>query len=176
MRNFFPDEQVAASKAEWEPGLRAFAKTTNKELEQSRRLPIYDQAVEMAKDWLAKAVRTTRRERHETLVVTGDEHLHAAFKQTPVPKGALFLYAQAWAYWHRAMFLGEVPWWASIYWAINGDDQIIEVTHHLEHDLNLVAGQTFLCTERYPHGGAHRLLKLIDGRLESEPISEWIDS
>jgi hypothetical protein len=177
MRIFFTREQISAPKAEWEPQLRAFAASTNAALRDARRLPIYDQAVIRASEWLEDALARVHRAADEMLIISGDEHLHAAATNIQLPENSLFLYRQAWRHWWSAVFRRGAPWWQEISWGINCTDRLIELAHPFDHKLQLIPNETYLCSEEVANRGTHSILRLVDDELVPiETFSEWVDS
>ncbi|MEM6471710.1 MAG: hypothetical protein AAF802_19270 [Planctomycetota bacterium] len=80
MRDFSITEQdIAISKARREPEFRVFAERSSRLFLEVRRLPIYDVAVSLAREWLNNTVVKTRRERTDrSLLIVGDDHTAAA--------------------------------------------------------------------------------------------------
>jgi hypothetical protein len=178
MRAFFTDEQVAVSKAEWEPQLRTFAASTNAALRSLRRLPIYDQAVICASQWLKNTIaKRMHLQPSEILIIAGDEHLEAAASNVALPTNSIFLYRQAWKHWWSCVFLGEAPWWQEISWSINCPERFIDLSYPHDHNLQLTPNLTYLCSEQVADRGTDTILKIVDDELvTAETFCEWVVS
>jgi len=176
MRIVFPDNEIAALKADWEPQLRSYAEETNAILCNARRLPIYDQAIPHAAAWLRKLIdNPPYLEKHHTLIIAGDEHLHAAASEVAIPSSAILLYRSAWKHWWSGVFYGKVPWWCEASWAINCPERIIHLVNPNVHDFQLTANKTYLCSAEIAGRGAHSILSCDEqGALTSKPFSEWL--
>lgn len=176
MQIFFTAEQIAASKAEWEPQLRTYAESTTAALRNARRLPIYEQAVVRASEWLDDIIANRLHLLpHELLVIAGDEHVHAASTDADIPEDWIFLYQPAWKRWWSSVFLrGEAPWWQEISWSINSSERILDLTHPFDHALELTPNQTYLCTEQVADRGSHSIVTVADGQLVTvQELGKW---
>lgn len=199
----FTEDEIATAKAEWKPQLQEFAAVTNAMLRQSRRLPIYEQAVELASEWLQDALANrVHRRKNCTLVVAGDEHLHAAVSNVTLPDDSIFLYRPAWQRWWSGLHLSGVCWWQEITWAVNCPQWLLQLAESSHPELDdadagscgarnpperseeqqkwywpivLTPNQSFLCSEEIAGRGTHGILRVEeDGRLSAECVREWL--
>lgn len=170
------DDEILSAKSAWESKLREFSRLTTGTLQNARKLPIFDYAVDLATDWLQTAIASRiYRRKHHTLVIAGDEHLQAAVERVNLPSDSIFIYQTAWRFWFSGLYLGKVCWWQSIDWAINCPYRMIDLSSSLIHNLTLIPNRTFLCSEEVAGRGTHTILSIEpDGQIARNPFSEWL--
>ena len=176
MRIVFSDSELATSKAEWEPNLRSYADATNAILCNARRLPIYEKVLSYAAAWLRDLIHDPPfLPKHHTLIIAGDEHVHAATDDVSLPSSSVFLYRSAWTHWCSCEFYGKVPWWCEASWTINFPQRVIELVDPNIHELQLTPNQTFLCSDELEGRGRHWILSVDDlDNLIEELLTEWL--
>jgi hypothetical protein len=181
MRDFSVTEQdIAISKARWEPEFRAFAERSTRLLTSTRRLPIFAEAVRLAKAWLDTTVMQSRREfKDRSLLLIGDEHLAAAAADLLDPFGIYYthIFPDAWIHWHDTEFRGSPGWWCTTHWAINNPQRLLHFAQFEYPDVELRPNETYLLSTASGSRGTDSLCWLVDGKLHvDDPFCEWVDS
>lgn len=180
MREFHTDTEIAVSRARWELEMRAYAEVSSAILRQSRRLEIRDAAIYDATIWLTSSgCCNVPVPKGHILLFFGDEHLEQACIDTLRPNGIQydFMYNAAFFEWLRKnQCLGLLGWWVGATWAINDPIHMLDFASPFQDRLQLIPNETYLRTESFDCRGTHAICYLRDGRLESESLSEWVDS
>jgi hypothetical protein len=181
MRDFSVTEQdIAISKARWEPEFRAFAECSSRLLKSTRRLPIFTQAVLLAKNWLdTTVVQTHQDSTNRSLLLIGDEHLAAAATDLLTPAGIDYthIFPDAWIHWHDTEFRGSPGWWCATHWAINNPQRLLHFAQFDFSDPGLRPNESYLLSTAGGSRGTDSICRLIDGKLHvDDPFCEWVDS
>ncbi len=175
------EQDIAISKARWEPAFRAFAERSSRLLSSTRRLPIYSEAVSLARKWLNRTlVRDSHPRNDGTLLLVGDEHLAAAGADVLGSDGIDYthIFPTAWIHWLGTEFRGNPGWWiGTTHWAINDPQRLL---HFAEFDFSapgLKPNESYLLSTAYGSRGTDSICRLVDGRLlVDDPFCEWVDS
>lgn len=180
MRDFSVTEQdIAISKARWEPEFRDFAKRSSRLLASARRLPIFDEAVPLAHDWLdTTVVHTNRDSMDRSLLLVGDEHLAAAAADLLTPAGIDYthIFPDAWIHWLGTEFRGSPGWWSATHWAINNPQRLLHFAEFEFSDPGLRPNETYLLSTASGSRGTDSICRLVDGKLHvDDPFCEWVD-
>ena len=174
------EDDINESRARWEIEFRSFAARSSILLASTRRLPVYDQAVSLAREWLiarlgdAARIPTTR-----TLLLVGDEHLGAAAACVLPSVGIDYthIFPNAWIHWLGTEFRGNPGWWCPIHWAINDPQRLLDFAQFDHGTVTLSANQTYLLSCAYGGRGTDSYCRLVDGVLVVDPPNcEWADS
>lgn len=173
-------QDIAISKARWEPEFRAFAERSSRLLTSTRRLPIFAQAVLLAQDWLDTTVVPFYRNSPAcSLLLIGDEHLAAAGANLLVPASIDYthIFPDAWVHWLGTEFRGSPGWWWATYWAINNPQRLLEFAQFEISDPELRPNETYLLSTASGSRGTDSLCRLVDGKLHvDDPLCEWVVS
>jgi hypothetical protein len=174
------EQDIAISKARWEPEFRAFAESSSRLLSSTRRLPIYSEAVSLARKWLSRTlVRDYQRRNDRTLLLIGDEHLAAAGTDVLKSNGIDYthIFPTAWTHWLGTAFRGSPGWWIATHWAINDTQRLLHFAEFGGSDPGLKPNDSYLLSSSYGSRGTDSICRLVDGRLHvGKPFCEWIDS
>ncbi|MCC9603361.1 hypothetical protein LOC67_22660 [Stieleria sp. JC731] len=176
------EDSIANSRAQWEPTLRQYAAATTHVLRGSRKLPIHDQAVELATDWLRGLLArhtTSNVQSNRTFILGGDEHLDIAFRAliNADDHDFIFIFREAYYRWLTSEF-HDAPWfWNYASWAINSTDRLLEIASPHNMNLRLDPNLTYLLSESGGCRGVDSILRVVDGNLTKiETFCEWVVS
>ncbi|HUG67039.1 MAG TPA: hypothetical protein VMM76_04780 [Pirellulaceae bacterium] len=180
MRDFsITEHDIAISKARWEPKFRAFAERSSRLLGSTRLLPIFNEAVLLARDWLDTAVVSNFQDRTEhSLLLIGDEHLAAAAVELLKPAGIDYthIFPNAWIHWLGTEFRGSPGWWLSTAWAINNPQRLLHFAEFEFPEPGLRPNETFLLSTASGSRGTDSICRLVDGKLQVDsPFAEWVE-
>jgi len=174
------EQDIAISKARWEPEFQAFADRSSRLLSSTRYLPIYSEAVSHARKWIDRTlVRDYQPRSDRSLLLVGDEHLAAAGADVLESNGIDYthIFPSAWIHWLGTEFRGSPGWWITTHWAINDPQRLL---HFAEFDFSepgLEPNESYLLSSAYGSRGTDSICRLVDGRLHvDDPFCEWVDS
>lgn len=179
MRDFSITEQdVAISKARWEPEFKAFAARSSRILASTRRLPIYRHATQLACDWLrSQIVGKHRLVKNRALLLVGDEHLHDAAMNTLAPIGVDYthIFPDAWLHWLSTEFRGNPGWWLATHWAINNPVRLLQFAEFDFDDPGLEPNISYLLSTYSGSRGTDSVCRLVnDALIVDKPFCEWV--
>ncbi|WP_168567284.1 hypothetical protein [Crateriforma spongiae] len=173
------EQDIAISKARWEPEFRAFAERSSRLLSSTRRLPIFADAVSLARAWLNRTlVRDYQRRNNRTLLLIGDEHLATAGADVLGNAGIEYthIFPTAWIHWLGTEFRGSPGWWIATHWAINNPQRLLHFAEFEFSDPGLKPNESYLLSSAYGSRGTDSICRLVDGKLHvDEPFAEWVE-
>jgi hypothetical protein len=176
------EDDIAKSRTQWEPKLRRYAEATTQALRGSRQLPIHDQAVDLATNWLSNELAQRRAnsvQPNRAFLLGGDEHLDTAFRAlaTTGEHDFIFIFREAYYRWLTSEF-HDSPWfWNYASWAINSTDRMLELASPHDMNLRLEPNITYLLSESGGSRGVDSILRVVEGKLAKvETFSEWVVS
>ena len=180
MRDFSITEQdIAISRARWEPEFCAFAQRSTKQLSSCRRLPIYTQAATLAAEWINTHIASAVVPGSRSLLLIGDEHLAAAASAQLRSADVQYthIFPEAWVHWLYTEFRGNPGWWVTFGWAINNPVRLLHLAEFGDTDLALQPNETYLLSVAYGSRGTDSICQLENGRLViGDPYCKWADS
>jgi hypothetical protein len=174
------EDDIARSRRRWETQFQGFAARSSYLFASSRKLPIYEHAVSLAREWLiARLSDAGVVPDNRTLLLVGDEHLLAAASDVlpPADIGYTHIFPNAWIHWHGTEFRGNPGWWCPIHWAINDPQRLLDFAQFDRESFVLSANETYLLSIAFGGRGTDSICRLANETLIVDPhFCEWADS